>query len=170
MTQISAEKLLELVGIEYSRKEHQRLAVARWFNMLGGRVTFPQSIVENKVEAGNAENRKAEIQSVIKEVSSKGKLMLAETSSISGRIGLLSSQVWLWSGEMLVNELRDRSNRSLKDSGPTLNEPVERDVQLIASLGLIDLMECPSGSSARGLIKSCRYGLGPRNRDKGPTV
>ena len=122
VTQFATEGCLDLLGFEFSRKEHKRLPFDRSFRMLGVVVTFPHP-GEDMILVGNTSERKAEVQATVANIIERKILTQAECASLLGRLSFLSSQVWSRVGQVLIGALRRRSMGS--DTSSTLDADLE---------------------------------------------
>ena len=115
VTQFAMERLLDVLGFVYSTKEHKRLPFSRKFNLLGVVVTFPRE-GGDIIEIANTPERRVEIRATIDTILSKMTLPQAEASSLQGRLGFLTSQIWSRVGHVLISALRDRANDRTGDT------------------------------------------------------
>ena len=109
ISHFAAEKLLTLLGIDFSKKEHKRLGFAKQFIMLGVNITFPLTR-GSMILVDNTAERKTEVELLIKDVLAAGTCSKGTAATLFGKLGFMSSQTWSRVGPLLTWALRERAN------------------------------------------------------------
>ena len=131
ISHFSAEKILQLLGIEFSTKVNKRMHFAKSFSLLGVTVKFME-VAGDYIIVDNTEDRKIEVDNIVQEVLEKKQCNKALAAVLFGKLGFMSSQTWSRVGPLLTWAIRKRAQ---DPDGEHLDEELRSS--LLCALALV---------------------------------
>ena len=108
ISHFAAEKLLDILGINFSMKDHKRLKFANKFILLGVEIKFPY-FDDPVIFVDNTVDRKLEVEYLVEEIIKAGVCHKGVAATLFGKLGFMSSQTWSRVGPLLTWAIKRRA-------------------------------------------------------------